>query len=75
MKLFLIPLCVCMLLVSGCTSTKNTEVTKPVLDEVVEAEVEQVAAPDEDEVSGLYDLTTIDISSNGTEPFWNFTAS
>jgi hypothetical protein len=55
-------------LVSGCTSTKSIEITEPIDNKIVEVEI------DEDDTSGLYDFSIVEITSNGTEPFQNFTA-
>jgi uncharacterized membrane protein len=90
MKLFLIPLCLCILVLTGCSSTPNTVVTEPETNEAtaqdneiledeagqleIEAVVDEAGVPNDD-TAGVYDLNTIQISSNGTEPFWNFTAS
>jgi uncharacterized membrane protein len=72
MKHVLIALLLGSLTLVGCTTPSTDEV---ILDDAI---IQQEADPilEEEEIeAGLFDLMTINISSNGTEPFWNFSAS
>lgn len=70
-------LCVWLLTLGGCnaimdTNTVPEDTTPPAV--ISDTGATDVMDDSNEEVAGL-DLSTIEISSNGTEPFWHFVAS